>query len=762
FLALLVCAAEGLSARRFAEYLSLGEVADAEDEGAPPGPRPAAERYVPPDQDSVPGSILRAAGADAEAEPEPDDLPDPPGETKATVHGTLRAPRLWERLLVDAAVIGGLPRWEKRLEGLRNKLVDDRREAARDDAAGGAVLRLTGDIEALDRLRSFALPLLADLEALGRFDGTWGDWLDKLTALATRALRRPERVLAILHELWPMADIGPVDLTETRLVLEQRLCDLVVRPSERPFGRVYVASVEEARGLSFDVVFVPGLAERLFPQKVTEDPILPDRERVKAGASLRTNADRSASERLMLRIAVGAAQKRLILCYPRIDIEQSRPRTPSFYGLEVLRAAEGTLPGFDELARRAERFGGARLGWPAPARPGQAIDAAEHDLALLSSILERPPAETVGMARYLLKANTHLERALRFRARRWIKPWTRADGLVLEARVAGRDDPDALARPALAAHELSARSFSPTALQNYAMCPYKFVLSALHKLAPRQELHPLEELDPLQKGSLIHEVEYRLLGKLREKDLLPVTSETLGRARAELDGVLDKVAAEYKDNLAPAIARVWEDGIASIRADLREMLRRATEERTWVPTHFELSFGLPDRRNRDPSSVDEAVALDCGIQLRGSIDLVEQRIGGALRASDYKTGKARANEGTIIGGGETLQPVLYALTLEKLFPTARIEAGRLYYCTSNGEFKAVSIPLDDEARGAADLVAKTIGGAVKSGFLPAAPAARGCEWCDYKAVCGPYEEMRTSKVKRQDKLTALHQLRKRV
>jgi len=36
---------------------------------------------------------------------------------------------------------------------------------------------------------------------------------------------------------------------------------------------------ENARGLSFDVVFVPGLAERLFPQKLIEDPILSDRAR---------------------------------------------------------------------------------------------------------------------------------------------------------------------------------------------------------------------------------------------------------------------------------------------------------------------------------------------------------------------------------------------------------------------------------------------------------------------------------------------------
>jgi CRISPR/Cas system-associated exonuclease Cas4 (RecB family) len=759
FIALLACAADGLSARRFAEYLSLGEVADAEPEGKPPRAAPATERWFPPDEELLSDAIARAS--DAPRDDESDDAvpaaPPAPAEVvekKATAFGTLRAPRLWERLLVDAAVIGGRDRWARRLSGFRAELEHELEHQAKRDPDDPVTSRIERDIEALDNLRAYALPLLADLEELSTLVADWGTWLDRLSALATRALRRPERILAVLAELAPMSEVTSVDLTEVRLILERRLTDLVVRPSERPFGRVYLAPVEQVRGLSFDVVFVPGLAERLFPQKVTEDPILPDRERAKLGGRLRTNADRSATERLFLRIAVGAAQKRLVLCYPRIDVEQSRPRTPSFYGLEVLRAAEGRLPGFDELARRAEEVGEARLGWPAPSRPAQAIDAAEHDLALLQSILDRPEKETVGRARYLLDANPHLKRALRFRARRWIKNFNRADGLV---------DLDPLAKPALAAHGLGARSFSPTALQHFAACPYKFVLSALHKLAPRQEPLPLEELDPLQRGSLIHEVEFALLGRMRDAGLLPLTEEKLPPARVLLDQELDRVADEYRDKLAPAIDRVWRDGIDSIRADLREMLRRATEETTWIPAHFELSFGLTERRASDPRSTDEPALLDCGIQLRGSIDLVERREGGGLRATDYKTGKARAVDGMIIGGGETLQPVFYALTLEKLFPEQRVDSGRLYYCTSVGEFKEVVIPLDDEARNGAGEVAKTVGDALEKGFLPAAPAPRGCEWCDYRPVCGPYEEHRTSsKIKRQDKLAPLHALRKRV
>src|SRR5205085_5409297 len=135
----------------------------------------------------------------------------------------------------------------------------------------------------------------------------------------------------------------------------------------------------------------------------------------------------------------------------------------SFYALEALRAGEGTLPGFDALGARAQA-GGGRLGWPAPKEPADAIDEAEYDLALLAPLRDADPQTTVGAAAYLLGANPHLARALRARARRWIRRWTPADGLV---------DPDALARDALARHQLTARSFSPTALQHFAACPYR-------------------------------------------------------------------------------------------------------------------------------------------------------------------------------------------------------------------------------------------------------------------------------------------------
>src|SRR5690606_37655213 len=135
-----------------------------------------------------------------------------------------------------------------------------------------------------------------------------------------------------------------------------------------------------------------------------------------------------------------------------------------------------------------------------------------------------------------------------------------------------------------------------------------------------------------------------------------------------LDEVLERVTAKYHDDLAPAIERVWLDSVATVRADLREWLRRLAEEPDYSPWRFELAFGLFSRLGRDPKSQKDPVPLDCGIQLRGAIDLVEKSKRGTVRATDHKTGKVRAEPGAVIGGGETLQPVLYALALEKLIP----------------------------------------------------------------------------------------------
>src|SRR5262249_53080003 len=208
-------------------------------------------------------------------------------------------------------------------------------------------------IDDLAAFRGYALPLidvLADLPS----EAHWGEWFDLLGSLATQALKKPDRVLALLAELAPMSPVGPVTLTEVLAVIERLLLEVAVPPPAQRYGKVFVGPTEAARGMSFDAVFIAGVAERMFPRKIVEEPILLDGIRNQISDRLQTNPSRLSDERLAMALAVGVAERKICFSYPSLDLDHARPRVPSFYALEALRAAEGVLPDFAALARRAE------------------------------------------------------------------------------------------------------------------------------------------------------------------------------------------------------------------------------------------------------------------------------------------------------------------------------------------------------------------------------------------------------------------------
>jgi ATP-dependent helicase/nuclease subunit B len=731
FLALLACAADGCSASRFAEYLSLGQTPPLDPDGAPLHRPPL---WLPADDE-----ILAAFEAPPPGDESSESLLDDPPP--------LDVPVGWEKLLVDASVIGGRERWARRLLGLRNELQTQLRDLeSEDDSLRAHIARR---IQQLKRLEHFALPLIDLLGALPK-SANWATWLDRLSDLAQKALRRPERVLSVLSEFEPMRDVGPVSLNEVYDVLSERLGFLRADPPQRRYGRVFVGSIDEARGRSFDIVFLPGLAEGLFPRRAFEDPLLLDEHRAKLAAGLATQTDRVAAERMLLRWAAAAASKNLVVSYPRMDVMQARARVPSFYALEVVRAAEGRLPSLREFEKRAARAAASRLDWPAPADPIEAIDDAEYDLASLQAALKIRGAAASGSARYLMQTNASLARSLRARSRRWLRRWSVADGIV---------DADDATLAALDVHRLVQRSYSPSSLQHFAACPYRFALHAVFQLRPRQEQVRLQQMDPLTRGALFHSTQFELFRALANGHLLPLTPQTLPEALNLADRTLDRVAARFEDDLAPAIPRVWRSEIENLRIDLRGWLRQvAATQSDWLPVHFEFAFGLPPDAARDPASTgEEAVILD-GMRLRGSIDLIERhQTTGALRVTDHKTGKAPKDRPQYVGGGATLQPLLYAHAAETLLHQT-VEFGRLFYCTQRGDFATVDIPLNDESRRRLKNVLGTIDRSLEEGFLPAAPQAGACAMCDFGAVCGPYEEIRVKR-KPADRLDSLIEIR---
>src|ERR1019366_288444 len=76
--------------------------------------------------------------------------------------------------------------------------------------------------------------------------------------------------------------------------------------------------------------------------------------------------------------------------------------------------------------------------------------------------------------------------------------------------------------PVLAAHRLTARAYSLSALQKYSTCPYQFLLSAIYRLRPAEDLEPLQRMDPLTRGSLFHAVQAAFYRRFNENRGLPV------------------------------------------------------------------------------------------------------------------------------------------------------------------------------------------------------------------------------------------------
>jgi RecB family exonuclease len=681
FLALLVCAAEDFSAARFAGYLSLRQVPET-------GPGPVSANR-------------------------------------------------WERLLADAGVIGGKDRWERRLRGLANEI---RFRDRRGDPSGERRREQSAE---LDRLLKFALPLIERLDALPRA-ATWGQWLEALHALADHALREPAPVHAVLEDLAPLAGVGPVQLPDVLRTLRASLGDIRQPVSGNRYGRVFVAPIEDARGMSFALVFIPGLVEGGFPRPVRQDPLLLDDARRSISPELATSRD--GRERALLRAGVAAARDSVVLSYPRIEPLTGRERVPSLYAYDALRAARGSAFRPQELQAEARANCETTLAWPAPRHPENAIDDAEFDLSMLRPLLERGEA---GAAAYLTRVNPHLLGALRARGRRWRRAWFAADGLL---------DLDIEALEMLAEHRLSRRAYSPSALEQFAVCPYRFALRAILRLRPLERPAPLERMSAALRGEIFHRVQFELLRALETRKLLPVSAATLEAACAELDRVMARAAARYAEDLAPAIPRVWAAEMETIRVDLRGWLaENARISPDWTPVACELGFGIEPDVEHDGRSAADPVACAEGVLLRGSIDLVERHPSGVLRVTDHKTGAPPSPAPLCVGGGEALQPVLYAIAAEKLLQE-RVALGRYFYATLRANYRALPIPVNDANRRRVEQVLQVIDGAVDKGAFPAAPKKDACARCEYLPLCGPYEEERAGR-KAQAELRALKELR---
>ena len=396
------------------------------------------------------------------------------------------------------------------------------------------------------------------------------------------------------------------ELAEVRDVLADRLAALEVEPPAHRYGRVFVCSPDQARGRAFRIVFVPGLAERLFPQKLREDPLLLDDLRREIGGEL-TFRRIAPTSNVCCCGSRWAQQPSACMSRSRASKPPKRAR-----GAVVLRARSHArrhrrIPDH-QIART--RSGGRSQREPrmAGAAQGRRCHRRFRARSVGAARADAQQEDVKGHAHYMLRLNDCLRRSATERWARARPAWSQYDGLV---RVTDATRPFlqiAAARRAalfgLGTAELRLLSLSISAVGALpARAARRTRAAAAHGSADEREL--------VSRGA------GRVLSRLQQRQM-PIATTAWIAVLEVLDATLTRIAAKYAERLAPAVDRVWQDEIASIRTDLPRLgARPCRRARDGSRGCSSLASACRDAPGRDPNSLRDPVTIDGRFILRG-------------------------------------------------------------------------------------------------------------------------------------------------
>src|SRR5205814_7799320 len=212
---------------------------------------------------------------------------------------------------------------------------------------------------------------------------------------------------------------------------------------------------------------------------------------------------------------------------------------------------------------------------------------------------------------------------------------------------------------------------SASRLAVFARCGFQYLLECVLRLEPVEEPDERRRLDPLERGSLFHEVAEHFLRERRDQGELPLSD------RPELRRRLEEIADERLDALVakspPRFTALWEKERARFKASVRDWFEREIDNAgAAVPAHFELAFGVSRGAAAGEPHLTEPLAIDLGdgrtLRVSGKIDRIDRRPDGTLVLRDYKTGRAPRDDGGLFRGGKQLQIPFYLLAAARILP----------------------------------------------------------------------------------------------
>lgn len=450
-------------------------------------------------------------------------------------------------------------------------------------------------------------------------------------------LSPPDRALASrwsealdqLHELAPRFEVTDA---EFRLLLRQ----LLDRPWESlggAGGGVQVLDVPHARGLTFEHLFLMGLERDVFPRAITEDPMLPDRDRRALGRLLPDLATAGGShdeERYLFATALASAP-RVTLSWRHADAD-GRELAPSAF---VERLVRGGLLDMDSIraarpdahARTATEslhalaVAGQRSSLPSLLTQAIAESRARLDVgAALRKALPAPEPAALAAARLAILDAVDPDRSTREGRRRLHGP-TPWFGI--------------LGKPRKNAHDPRLNVLAVTGLEGIARCPWRDFLGRDLRL----ERHPdplagPPEFTKLLIGNIVHETLEALLhdaGVPAEVALDAITTEPVLVRRPSEEAISQALTASVE-----RLARAEGHFLPGLHATLVTLCR------PYVDNAFDIDF------DEGPVTVvgveaSAAITLEVDgrpIDVKFKADRVDRAPDGTLLLTDYKTGKS--------------------------------------------------------------------------------------------------------------------------
>ncbi len=521
-----------------------------------------------------------------------------------------------------------------------------------------------------------------------------------------------------LQSLHQLDDLGATDPARFLATVERGL----QRPSGRVgrFGQgVFVGSLSEVVGTDWDLVFVLGAAERSLPPAQREDPLLPERLRGEVG--LNGAVDLARRWRSQFLAALWSAPERR-LSYPRADVRGQRSRMPSRWLLESASALQGQRV----YGSRIDKLEGSDWFHAAPSFEWSIVNTPdsgavqEYDLRSLR-LATAPQRHFLALGEPALRRGFMLQQA---RRRPAFGEW---DGRI-EADTTRYAD----------------RPHSPTALQDWATCPYRYFLGRVLRIAERDESEDELSISALERGALIHDILDTFFkqsgGLLRPDD--PWTNAHRGQLEAIADQKLD--AAEARGVTGRRL--LWTRERERIQNDLQELLSRDNErrsERGVVQIESEFEFGLGGE-----SPVRFALPDGRTVELRGKIDRIDRSLDSSrLDVIDYKTGQPRPPASHLkadpVVAGQYLQLPIYGLAAEARYalPSITSLSTAYWFITERGEFRVRTVEWDSDNHDRfVDVLGRIIDG-IDRGLFPAHPGGdaqfgpENCRYCPYDTVC---------------------------